>query len=508
MTLNSPGFILFFTAVLLVYYLLHGRARQLLLLAANAAFYLLALPRGWYYLALLSGTILLCYAAGRYLGEKDKPQTGRRLVLAVSLALLFGTLCLFKYLDFFLSFAGGGISLGWLVPVGLSFYTFQAAGYLIDLYNRTAQPERDLLAFALFLSFFPSILSGPINRGRELLPQLAAPKDFDYHEVICGAQRFLCGLFKKLVLADGLSIIVDGVYGAPQEYLGLTAAAAVLLYAFQLYFDFSGYSDMAIAAAQMLGFNLRENFTAPYFATNLSGFWKRWHMSLTGWFNDYLFTPLVWSRWVNKLAFGRRWQEHRPHFALNILIVFALSGLWHGAGLTFVVWGLLNGLGRVAEEGLHKLRRTGKKKKDGAALRWLKRAGVYLFFALTLVFFRAPDLAGAVGMLRAIAVPVSPSVVLEQLWHLSSNGISVSGIYMLLYWGVLALGLLLGFWMDSRVDRSLGKKGAAAVRNPIGLCGPKVRWLLYWFMGISAMLFYFIGLTGQRGASSFIYLGF
>ncbi len=506
MTFNTPQFILFFTACLLVYYRLPDRLRRYFLLAASAVFYVLALPAGWGYLALLAGTTALCYFAARFMARTENDKA-RRTVLTVSLLVLFGLLGVFKYANFFLALAGSSTSLNWLVPVGLSFYTFQAAGYLIDVHNRSIEPERDGTVLALYLCFFPQILSGPINRAKSMLPQFHATHDFDYHTVICGAQRFLTGLFKKVVLADGLAVIVDGVYGALPDYTGLTLLIAVLFYAIQLYFDFSGYSDMAIAAAQMLGFTMRENFAAPYFATNMSGFWKRWHMSLTGWFTDYLFTPLVWSRWVNKLAFGKDWNEHKPHFAVNILIVFTLSGLWHGAGITFVVWGLLNGLLRVAEEGLHKLRAP-KKKGQPKLLVLCKRVCVFLLFAVTLVFFRAPDLASAGYVFRSLPLIEPVSVVVAQLWHLASNGIAISGTYMMFFWGVLALGLVLGVLLDVKVDRALTTKGAQPLLNPVGTFGRKTRWAIYWFMGFSAMLFYFIGLTGQRGASSFIYIGF
>ncbi len=507
MTFNSPEFILFFTAVLLGWYLLPGRARRPFLLLAGGVFYWLALPEGWYYLALLAGTSALCWLAGRYLGRAES-QKVRRLTLAGMLVLLFGVLFGFKYTGFVLSLAGAGGSLGWLVPVGLSFYTFQAAGYLIDVYNRAVEPEQSLLTFMLFLSFFPQILSGPINRAKELLPQFRDPQPFDYHTVVTGGQRFLTGLFKKVVLADGLAVLVDGVYESLAEYMGLTLWLAVLFYALQLYFDFSGYSDMAIGAARMLGFTMRENFQAPYFAPNFSVFWKRWHMSLTGWFNDYLFTPLVWSRWVNKLAFGRSWEEHRPHFALNILIVFTLSGLWHGAGLTFLVWGVLNGLFRVAEEGLHRLRPPKKRAQAAPAVLWLKRAGVFVLFALSLVFFRASNLAQAVDVFRGLCRWAPLPVVLEQILHLASNGISTAGLYMTVYWGTLLVGLALVFFFDRRIDRSLGNKKGRAVLNPVGELSRTRRWLAYWFMGLSAMTFYFIAEAGLRGGVSFIYRGF
>ncbi|MEG2676505.1 MAG: MBOAT family O-acyltransferase [Oscillospiraceae bacterium] len=513
MVFNTPTFLIFMGICMAVYYALPHRWQNPFLLAASYVCYMWAIPQ--YAVLILFTTAFSFFAAKAIAAESG--QKKRRAVFIIGIIVPLVILFIFKYFNFFM----GGVQsllavcgvvleipkLSWILPLGISFYTFQVLGYTIDIYNRNTEPESNFVTYALFISFFPQVLAGPIGRARELIPQYKCEHVFDYAKVACGAQRFLTGLFKKIVLADGLAVIVDGVYGSLKDYLGFSLVIAVVLYALQLYFDFSGYSDMAIGSAQMLGFTLRENFAAPYFATDMSGFWKRWHMSLTSWFNDYIFTPLVWSRWVNKLIFGKKWDEHKPHFAANIIIVFAISGLWHGAGLSFAVWGLLNGAYRVIEEMLHRIMPR-KRRAENRATIAAKRILVFLLFAISLVFFRAASIADAVYVFKNMFTAVPFSVIIEQIRHLSSNGISISGIYFMIFWGILMISLVLGFALDVRVNRSLAAKGAKAITNPVGTYGKKLRWAIYWFMGISSMFFYFIGLTGQRGSGSFIYFGF
>ena len=509
MVFNSPVFLVFLAVSLLVYYLLPKPARRLFLLAASYVFYMWAIPA--YGLVVLAETVF-GYFLARALG--GAPQGRRRHVLSIlGVAVPLAALLFFKYsswivADLWALFGAAVPAIGWAVPLGISFFTLQLIGYLLDVSSGAVSPEKDFVAFALYISFFPQILSGPIGRSRELLGQFRQAPDFSYTDLATGFQRFLTGLFRKVVLADGLAVIVNGIYGNLADYRGLPLLLAVLLYALQLYCDFSGYTDMAVGAARMFGISLRENFAAPYFAVNISGFWKRWHMSLTTWFNDYLFTPLVWSRWADKLLFGKKWEEHKPHFALNLLLVFLVSGLWHGAAWTFLLWGLLNGLYRVGEEGLHKLLPPNKKKPQGRAKVFAKQLGVYLLFALSLVFFRAGSVADALYVFRNLFVRCPLSVASQQLWHLSCNGIATNAGYLVIFWGLLLLSLALVWHFDSRIHRSVLQKSRQPQYNPVGTYRRPVRWIFYWFMGLTSMLFYFIAQTSQSGSASFIYLGF
>ncbi len=340
MSFLSPQFFLFFPVVVLGYFLLPHKGRNVWLLACSWFFYLCAGPG---YFAYLLAVILLTYGGARAMDGKSLPF--RRGVLAALLALLFGTLFLFKYLGFAfgllervlgaagLAFQSPALDL--LLPAGISFYLFMAAGYLIDVYRGDKTAERDFVVYALFLSFFPHLLSGPIGRAGGLIPQFGQVHRFDYDRLRTGLLRFLWGAFKKLVIADRLGILVSTVYAAPDQFGRLQVIAAAVAFSIQIYCDFSAYSDMALGCAEVMGFTLMENFRTPYFSRSIGEFWRRWHISLSSWFRDYLYIPLGGSR------------KGRRRKYLNVLIIFAVSGLWHGAALTFVAWGLLNGLYQV-----------------------------------------------------------------------------------------------------------------------------------------------------------------
>lgn len=383
----------------LVYFLLPRGGKNLWLLAASWFFYLCAGPA--YFLFLL-GTILLTWLGARGLERLSGGR--RRALLAVLLTALFGTLFLLKYLDFALSLAerllaGAGLAfsapeLDWILPAGISFYLFAAAGYLIDVYRGRRPAERRFLFCALFLSFFPQLLSGPIPRADDLLPQLEEPRPFSYDRLRAGFLRFLWGAFKKLCIADRLAILVNRAFAAPEAVGALQMLAAVFAFSIQIYCDFSAYSDMALGSAQVMGFRLAENFRAPYFARSIAEFWRRWHISLSSWFRDYLYIPLG----GNRKGTGRK--------ALNLLIVFAVSGLWHGAALTFLAWGLLNGLYQIAgawSAGLRaRCRRALGLREDGLFLTLWQTALTFCLTSLAWVFFKAGSLSGALAVLRAM----------------------------------------------------------------------------------------------------------
>lgn len=398
MNFLSPAFFLFFPAVMLCFFLLPQRAQPWCLLAASALFCLWA---GVECLLFLLCAALVTYAGARLL--ENRAQRGRRAVLILALLLLFGTLFLFKYLSFTLSLTQRLLALTGrpcsiaspelILPVGISFYLFMAAGYLIDVYRGDRAAQRSFPLLVLFLSFFPHLVSGPIDRSG-LMDLLRTPPAFDYDRFRAGLLRFLWGAFKKLCIADRLAILVNAVFAAPEQFGALQVFAAACAFSVQIYCDFSAYSDMALGVAGAMGIPLMENFRTPYFSRSIGEFWRRWHISLSSWFRDYLYIPLGGSR----RGSGRKY--------CNILIVFAVSGLWHGAGLTFLVWGLLNGAYQAAgglTAGLRsRCRQALGLRDDSPVTRWWQMLVTFLLSTLAWVFFKAASLSSALAVLRGM----------------------------------------------------------------------------------------------------------
>jgi len=336
MTFNSYLFLIFFPIVVGIYFAIPARWQWLWLLLASCYFYATFIP---VYLLILLLLISIDYTSAllieRYQGRQ------RKIALFVSILSTCSVLFVFKYFDFFNSSAAFmaqqlGLNyspkiLSLILPLGLSFHTFQSLGYVIDVYHGKVKPERHVGIYALYVMFFPQLVAGPIERAQHLLPQLKEKHSFAINDVTDGLKLMLWGMFKKVVIADRLALVVNKVYGQPSEYSGLSLIVATIFFAFQIYCDFSGYSDIAIGSARVMGFNLMRNFARPYIAVSISDFWQRWHISLSTWFRDYVYIPLGGKRvgpW--------RWR-------LNILVTFLLSGLWHGANWTFIVWGALHG---------------------------------------------------------------------------------------------------------------------------------------------------------------------
>ena len=323
--------------VVALYFALPHRYRWALLLGASYYFYMCWRPE---YAVLIMGSTLVDYWAGLRMGRRET-RASRRPFLVLSLLVNLGLLFAFKYLGFFseslealLGLLGQSTdvpSIALVLPVGISFYTFQTLSYSIDVYRGEKEPERHLGVFALYVSFFPQLVAGPIERSTRLLPQFFQERDFDYDRVVDGLKLMLWGFFKKVVIADRVGLYVDEVYNNPDGYEGLPIWVATYLFAVQIYCDFSGYSDIAIGAAKVLGFDLMENFRRPYFSKSVQEFWRRWHISLSTWFRDYVYVALG----GNRVSTG--W------WYFNIMVVFVVSGLWHGAAWTFVIWGALHG---------------------------------------------------------------------------------------------------------------------------------------------------------------------
>jgi len=337
MLFNSIHFAIFFVVVTTLYFVLAHKYRWLLLLSASCYFYMAFVP---VYILILGFTIVVDYFAGIYLENSSGKQ--RKIYLIASLIANIGVLAFFKYYNFLndnLSVLLNGLGyqnsiprLSILLPIGLSFHTFQAMSYTIEVYRGRQPAERNFGIYALYVMFYPQLVAGPIERPQNLLHQFYEKHPFDYERIVSGLRQMLWGLFKKIVIADRLAIYVNTVYNNAEHHNGNTLVVATIFFAFQIYCDFSGYSDIAIGAARVMGFKLMTNFNRPYFSSNISEFWKRWHISLSTWFKDYLYISLGGNR------------VSIPRWYFNLFFVFLVSGLWHGANWTFLIWGGLNGL--------------------------------------------------------------------------------------------------------------------------------------------------------------------
>ncbi len=399
MNFNSLQYIVFLAVNVTLYYLLPQRFRNVQLLLASYYFYMCWNPA---YALLMLFSTAVTYGCGLLVGQGVLGK--RRLWVALSLVLNLGVLFFFKYYNFAADVLTRGMEflglrmdvplLDVLLPVGISFYTFQALGYTIDVYRGHVPAEKNFIDYALFISFFPQLVAGPIERSSNMLHQLKEYHPFHYENLKAGFLPVLWGLFKKVVIADNFAVVVNQVYNAPQEHGGGAFLVATVAFAFQIYCDFSAYSDIARGSARMLGFRLMENFNCPYFAVSIKDFWRRWHISLSSWFKDYLYFPLGGSR----CGKGRT--------CLNVMIVFFVSGLWHGAALTFVAWGLLNGAYQVVSLLLDPLRKKvmGALHLSGDNL-FVKGFRVCCTFFLTCmawVLFRANSLTDALTAYRAL----------------------------------------------------------------------------------------------------------
>ncbi len=399
----SLQFVGFFLAVFLLYWVIPSqRFRNLLVVAASMAFYA---TWNWMLALLVCGAAVFSYAIGRGM-DRATSASARRGLLVLSLVANLGLLSYFKYANFFIAsashlldmvgFHSSPLVLQVILPVGISFYTFEAINYAVDVYMRRAAAEKSLPNLMLFILFFPHLIAGPIVRAKDFLPQLRQQKHFSWPRMQLGIEFFLMGLFKKMVIADRMAEYANPVFAQPSAYATSAVWVGILAYALQIYCDFSGYTDMAIGCAHMLGYKLPQNFNLPYAARNVSEFWRRWHMSLSTWLRDYLYIPLGGNR------------HGRARTLINLMLTMLLGGLWHGAAWTFVIWGGLHGLYLV----IHKLFADAFKESQPMQAALESPPGIVLRMALTLlavcvgwVFFRCTTLAGAIATLRVAFVP-------------------------------------------------------------------------------------------------------
>ena len=473
MLFTSLDFVVFLAVTFSLYWRLPLRGQNLLLLAASYVFY------GWWDWRFL-GLIILSSAVDFVAGARiagSSSVSARRRWLALSLGVNLGTLGLFKYFDFFaesLAAALGvwgiplnAVTLNLVLPVGISFYTFQTLSYTIDIYRNNAKPHGDVVEFFTFVAFFPQLVAGPIERAHNLLDQFHNERHFDWDNASNGLRQMLWGLFKKAVIADTLAPYVEEAYTSP-DASGATLLLATVYFAFQIYCDFSGYSDIAIGCARLFGIRLMRNFAYPYFSKDLSEFWRRWHISLSTWFRDYVYIPLGGNRF-GELARMR-----------NLFITFLVSGLWHGASWTFVAWGAIHGLAVMpASFSKGSSSETSMPGGEGIFPPVVDAARVAVTFAITCfawILFRARDMPHAWSIMRRIAVDTDPSTLLlsQKLPKL------------------LVLFLLIVEWFGRRLEHPLE-------------CLPRAtfaRWAIYYGLAVIILLY------GHFSDEPFIYFQF
>ncbi len=451
MSFISPVYLIFLLIVWPLYWALQRRGQNVLILLASFFFY------GWWdwrFLVLLVTTTGIDYVVALAMGA-TRNKAKRRAWLLISLATNLGVLCFFKYFNFFSqSFAqllhGLGIPadpvlLKVILPLGISFYTFQALSYTIDVYREKLEPVRDAVGYFCFISFFPHLVAGPINFAKDLLQQFEQERHFDEDEATDGARQMLLGYFKKMVLADNLAPVVNAAFGDIGHASGWQLLWATYAFAFQIYFDFSGYTDIAIGTAKLFNLRLMRNFAAPYFSQSIPEFWRRWHISLSTWFREYVYISLGGNR------------TSRPRQALNIAIVFLLSGLWHGANWTFIVWGGLHGLFYLAFW-LLLPSSLDDEEKTPAIWRLVRILVTFHLVSFAWIFFRAPNLSDAV-------------MVVTRIGHgIFSAGPSGCPVVLLL--GSIALCLF--EWLSRRYAHAFD----------LARWQPRARWVFYYGMAV------------------------
>lgn len=443
MLFNSLQFLVFFPIVILVYFIIPEKKRYLWLLAASYYFYMCWNPK---YVLLLLFSTLITYLSGLCLEAVKKRKCAeqkkhRHQIYCVtgSFILNLSILFFFKYFDFAIEninylLGRWNISLNTpefdiILPVGISFYTFQALGYTVDVYRDEICAEKNFFRYALFVSFFPQLVAGPIERSKNLLGQLAIPQKFDYERARDGFLLMLWGFFLKLVLADRIAIFVDNAYIHYDIYKGYYLVMATILFAIQIYCDFYGYSSIAMGAAQILGIQLMENFNSPYLSQSVSEFWRRWHISLSSWFKDYLYIPLGGSR------------KGKARKYLNKMIIFLASGLWHGADWSFVIWGGINGIYQVIGEILMPLRDRMAKllrlNRQAWGYKVIRIVGTFILVDITWFFFRVENM----NQLKEISHAI---VTVQNPWILFDGSLYACGLDSKNFWlMILSCGVLL-----------------------------------------------------------------
>ena len=482
MLFNSIDFAVFLPIVFVLYWFVFSKSiklQNLLIVFASYVFY------GWWdwrFLTLILFSTLVDFAVGIKLSQENQ-KSKRRLLLMTSVLVNLGFLGLFKYYNFFLDnftnaftvlgYNFDGHSLSIILPVGISFYTFQTLSYTIDVYRKNLNPTKDIIAFTAFVSFFPQLVAGPIERATNLLPQFYKERKFDYSKAVDGMRQILWGLFKKVVIADNCAVFVNFIFDNSSELSGSSLALGAILFSFQIYCDFSGYSDIAIGTSRLFGFNLKQNFAFPYFSRDIAEFWRRWHISLSTWFRDYLYIPLGGSRGglLNKVR--------------NTLIIFVVSGFWHGANWKFIIWGALNAIYflplLLTNNNRVNLEIVAKNRVLPSISECLKMSATFSLVAFAWIFFRAENFSHATSYIEAMF-----SISLFSIPEILTPKITM--VYTLLLIPIL----LVTEWLQRGELHGLSIE---RLRRP-------ERWIIYTTVLIMIVTF------GKFGESEFIYFQF
>lgn len=457
MVFNSLVFVTIFPIIIFLYYVMPEKVKNVFLFFVSLGFYACF---KFSYLFLLVGVIGIVYVSA--LAMDGKGAKYNKQILAADITVAVVMLMVFKCIN--------------VLPVGISFYTFIALGYLIDVYRGHIKAEKDFIAFGTFVAFFPPLLSGPIERAENLLKQIKAEKVFNEERVLNGICRMLWGYFQKVVIADRIAVIVNAIYGNEDQYTGAYVLLATVLYAFQIYCDFAGYSNLAIGAAGVMGFELRENFNVPYKAVNISDFWDRWHISLSTWLRDYVYISLGGNR-------KGEWKKYR-----NLLITFLVSGIWHGVNWTFIVWGALHGVYSI----VHNVLAKKCKSLAGKVVTGLKMVGTFLIVDFAWLFFRADSVKHALGLIKKIFVEFEVFSLLDREMAITM-GLEIEEIV------VLVIALLILVLVDFTKDVFSYRE--KIVKSPL-----VVRWIVFYVAIFVIIIFGHYGPGFEAG--QFIYAQF
>lgn len=491
MLFNSIPFLFFFPFVVLVYFLIPKNWRWVWLLAASYYFYMCWNPL---YAFILLGSTVITYVGGLLMSGADNAFS-KKVILGITAVLSIGLLVFFKYGSFIVDNVVSFLNIlhiriikpefDLLLPVGISFYTFRSISYLMDVYRGDVEAEKSFGRVALYVSFFLQLAAGPIERAKNMLPQIHNPQPFEYERIKNGLLLMLWGLFQKLVIADRCAMLVNHVFADYEAYRGFQILTAILFFAVQIYCDFAGYSDMAIGASMVLGFSPKQNFNKPYFATSIQDFWRRWHISLSSWFRDYLYIPLG----------GNRKGQFRKY--LNVLIVFLVSGLWHGAAWNYIIWGALHGIyqiiGALTLPFREKAHSFLKINTETFSFRLFQQLVTFCLVCIAWVFFRAPTASDRINILWNMVREWNP-------WIFTDNSLFNLGLeaknFRVAIFSIAVLFIVDLFRNDDKMR----------LRNLLSQQGIIFRWFVYF-----AALFFIIifGIYGPAyDASSFIYAGF
>lgn len=463
MLFNSLQFIIFFPIVVLLYFLIPHKFRYLWLLFVSYFFYFFQKPL---YVVFLVLSTIITWLAGNLLYQTNTLRK-KNVIVALGFLLNLSILIYFKYAGFLMSLFGSEKKFDLLLPIGISFYTFQSLTYIMDCYRKETAPEYNIFKYALFVSFFPNILSGPIERSKILLKQFDEFHTFDTTRVKDGLALMLWGYFLKMVIASRLAILTDLVYDNYTDYTGVPLIIATLSYTFQIYCDFAGYSGIAIGASKIMGFRIMQNFRQPYLAHNVADFWRRWHISLSSWFRDYLYIPLG----------GSHCSKLRKY--VNIMIVFLASGIWHGANITFIVWGALNGLYQIIGDLIKPVRKrlleTTHIGSRTVLSSFMQTAFTFLLISITWVFFRAPSITAANEFIYKMVSTFQPRDFINGT--IFTLGLGMANLFFVL------VALLLLFTADFLCERNKCDISGLLARTPL-----LFRWGIYYLL-ITMILF-------------------